>query len=124
MFWKLIAEVTGEPAPETYEEKKRYLLRHGIALWDMCALCVRSGSLDSNITDEVPNDILGFVAAHPQLKVIGCNGGKAANMYKKDVGSIAGVEMVELPSSSPANAGIKWEVKVERWGKMSLFTCK
>ncbi|HEY5593436.1 MAG TPA: DNA-deoxyinosine glycosylase [Paludibacter sp.] len=118
LFWKLMGEITGEPAPLVYEQKKTYLLHHGIALWDMCAECVRPGSLDSNIMDEVPNDIKRFVASHPNIKVIGLNGGKSGNMFRKYVGSIAGVAVVELPSSSPANSGIPWEIKVEKWKRL------
>jgi len=115
LFWKLIGVVTGEPAPAGYEEKKAYLQRHGIALWDMCAVCVRPGSLDSDIKEEVPNNICAFVAAHPGIKIIGLNGGNSANMFRKYMGSISGVAVVELPSSSPANTRIPWEIKVEKW---------
>jgi hypoxanthine-DNA glycosylase len=115
LFWKIIAEITGEPAPLVYEDKKQYLLRHKIALWDMCALCVRPGSLDSNISDEEPNDIRGFVARHPNIKTIACNGDKAYKMFQKYVGEMRYIRILNLPSTSPANAGVKWEVKVERW---------
>jgi len=118
LFWKLITAITGEDSTADYAEKKSYLLHHGIALWDMCAACVRPGSLDSAIEDETPNDIKGFVAAHPNIKVIGLNGGKSANMFRQYVGSIASVAVVELPSSSPANAGIPWDIKVEKWKRM------
>ena len=116
LFWKLMGEITGEQAPTVYEQKKTYLLHHGIALWDMCAVCARLGSLDSNIKDELPNDISAFVATHPNIKVIGLNGSKSANMFRKYVGSIEDIEVLELPSSSPANAGVLWAVKVKKWG--------
>lgn len=121
LFWKIIADVTGEPAPLGYEDKKQYLLHHKIALWDMCALCIRPGSLDSNISDEVPNDIRSFVARHPKIKTIACNGEKAYNMFQKYVGEMRYIRILNLPSSSPANAGIKWEVKVERWREIMNF---
>ena len=74
LFWKLIAEVIGKDVPENYEDKKAYLIKNGIALWDMCQTCLRDGSLDSNISEEMPNDIKAFVAQHPYLKAIGFNG--------------------------------------------------
>ncbi|WP_291125250.1 DNA-deoxyinosine glycosylase [Flavobacterium sp. UBA6031] len=118
LFWKLISEISRENAPTVYDKKKDFLHRHGIALWDMCALCVRLGSLDSAIEDETPNDIKGFVASQPNIRVIGLNGGKSANLFRKYVGNIAGLLVVELPSSSPANTGIPWEIKVEKWKRL------
>jgi len=121
LFWKLIAEVTGETAPESYEDKKKYLLRNHIALWDICQVCVRPGSLDSNISDEVPNDIKAFIAEHPHLKAIGCNGKESARMVEKYMMGIEDVQLISLPSTSPANAGVSWEKKVEEWRKLKEF---
>ena len=121
LFWKLIAEVTGETAPESYEDKKKYLLRHNIALWDICQVCVRPGSLDSNISDEVPNDIKSFILEHPHLKAIGCNGKESARMFKKYIVGIENVPLISLPSTSPANAGVSWEKKVEEWKRLKEF---
>lgn len=121
LFWKLIGVVTGEAAPALYEERKKYLLRHGISLWDMCAVCIRPGSIDSAITDEIPNDIRAFVASHPGIRVIACNGDKAAKLFQKHVGNIDGVDLLTLPSSSPANAGITWDIKMEKWNKLKSY---
>ena len=121
MFWKLIAIVTGETTPKSYEEKKKYLLRHRIALWDICQVCVRPGSLDSSISDEVPNDINAFITRHPNLKAIGCNGKESARMFKKYIVGIENTEIISLPSSSPANAGIPWERKIEEWSRLKIF---
>jgi hypoxanthine-DNA glycosylase len=121
LFWKLTAIVTGETTPESYEEKKKYLLRHRIALWDICQVCVRPGSLDSSISDEVPNDINAFITRHPHLKAIGCNGKESARMFKKYIVGIENVKFISLPSSSPANAGIPWEKKVEEWSRLKEY---
>ena len=121
LFWKLISEVTGETAPESYEDKKKYLLRHNIALWDICKVCVRPGSLDSNISDEVPNDIKAFVLEHPHLKAIGCNGMESTRMFKKYIVGIENVQLISLPSTSPANAGVSWEKKVKEWSLLKEY---
>lgn len=118
LFWKLLAEVTGVEAPYGYTEKQNYLRCHGIALWDMCAVCVRPGSLDSNITEEIPNDIRSFLVSHPYIKTIACNGGKAYKLFQKYVGDLHNIKILRLPSSSPANASITWEKKVESWRKI------
>jgi hypoxanthine-DNA glycosylase len=115
IFWKLIAEVIGEPAPIDYKERKQYLLKNGIALWDMCKVCIRSGSLDNNAADEEPNNIPSFVAEHSHIKLIGCNGKAAYEMFQKYVDVIAGIKVVKLPSSSPTNTTITWEEKLKFW---------
>ena len=34
-FWKVLADVLGEEFPQTVEERKRFLKRNHIALWDV-----------------------------------------------------------------------------------------
>lgn len=48
-FWKIIYSLFNEVEDELYEQKKAFLLRKGIALWDVINNCYREGSLDSNI---------------------------------------------------------------------------
>lgn len=38
-FWKVLAAVTDQETPRTIPEKKEFLLRNGIALWDVIASC-------------------------------------------------------------------------------------
>jgi len=121
LFWKLLAEVTGETAPESYGDRKRYLLRHKIALWDMCRTCIREGSLDSNISEEMPNDIKSFIAEHPKLKVIGCNGKESERLFRKYITGIELLQVISLPSTSPANAGVSWEKKAAAWSRLKEF---
>ena len=118
LFWKMLSEVTGKPMPDTYEDKKEFLLRNKIALWDICRSCIRNGSLDSTISNEMPNDINRFVEEHPHLKVIGFNGKTSERLFRKHIEGITHVELISLPSTSPANAYISQEKKVEAWKKL------
>ena len=55
-FWKVIAAVFEDEAPETIEEKKAFLTRNHIALYDVIESCTIHGSSDSSIRDaEVTN---------------------------------------------------------------------
>ena len=45
-FWKVISSVFECDVPQTIEEKKQLLLKHGIALWDVIASCEITGSAD------------------------------------------------------------------------------
>ena len=61
-FWKVTAAVCGEEVPQTVEEKKAFLLRNHIAVWDVIASCVITGSSDASIRDVVPNGMRRYPA--------------------------------------------------------------
>ncbi len=117
-FWRLMALLLGEDLPVTYEAKCAMLLAHHIALWDTLGYCEREGSLDSDIKNEIPNDILGLLAKHPRITTIVCNGGKAAAAFKKYFAKDLPphVTVHYLHSTSPANARMRLEDLAEEWG--------
>jgi hypoxanthine-DNA glycosylase len=103
-FWPLIARLTEESLPKTYDEKKQMLAAHGIALWDVVQSARRENSADINITDEKPNDIIGFIEEHPLIHTVAFNGKKAEELFLHYFeGEIAGMRFVSLRSTSPAN---------------------
>lgn len=53
-FWKLLARLRKEDVPSSIEEKKEFLLRNHIAVWDTIHSCSIEGSSDSSIRDVVP----------------------------------------------------------------------
>ena len=81
-FWKVLASLTQDSLPQTIEEKKIFLLKHHIALWDVIASCDIQGSSDSSIKNAVPNDFSGILKAAP-IRRIYTNGGTAYKLYKK-----------------------------------------
>lgn len=119
-FWKLLALLLNEPAPQDYAAKKALLARHGVALWDTLGLCEREGSLDSDIKNEIPNDVLGLLAQYPSIRAIFCNGGKAGAALKKYFARSLppGVEVFYFHSTSPANARMDLAALAEEWGKI------
>ncbi|WP_072395766.1 DNA-deoxyinosine glycosylase [Hyphomicrobium sp. CS1GBMeth3] len=116
-FWRIMGELVGAGFDKAYEERTRILQAHGIAVWDVLQSCVRPGSLDSNIRDEVPNDFASFFAAHPRLTHIGLNGGKAAASFRKHATRHCpdGVIVTTLPSTSPAHAARSFAEKCALW---------
>ena len=54
-FWRILADVYGEPLPVDIPGKVALLTRHDIALWDVLQSCERQGSLDSAIRQPTPN---------------------------------------------------------------------
>ncbi|WP_291102432.1 MULTISPECIES: DNA-deoxyinosine glycosylase [unclassified Flavobacterium] len=114
-FWKLLFTIFDEPFSNDYENRKNILLKNKIALWDVLQACVREGSLDSAIEQEIPNDFNSFLKTHPNIRHIYFNGQKAAAYYKQYVKVGNGYNLVTLPSTSPANAGKSFEQKLKEW---------
>ncbi|HEY8403351.1 MAG TPA: DNA-deoxyinosine glycosylase [Flavobacteriales bacterium] len=119
LFWKILSEVLNEPFTLDYEERKQMLLRHRIALWDVCHNCVRKGSLDSDIKLEVPNKIDALIEKHPSIQTIAFNGKKAEALYKKHFDRLEHLLYLSLPSTSPANASISMNRKLAAWSRLA-----
>lgn len=115
-FWKVIAGITGSSVPETIEEKKELLLENHIAIWDVIESCTITGSSDSSIKDVTVNDI-GALIEDSHICAIYGNGAKACELYDRYVKEQTGIEIVKLPSTSPANAAFRLERLCEEWGK-------
>ena len=113
-FWKVLAAVFEDTLPETIEEKKEFLLRHNIAIWDVIASCDIEGSSDSSIKNVVPTDP-NRILEESEVERIFCNGKASGNYYKKYQESRTGIEATVLPSTSPANAAFSLEKLIEIW---------
>jgi hypoxanthine-DNA glycosylase len=113
-FWKVLAQLIGTETPGTIEEKRDFLLRNHIAVWDVIASCTIEGSSDSSIRDVVPNDLTRILEA-ARIQKIFVNGGKAAELYKRYIYPQNGVEAIKLPSTSPANAAFSLDRLIREW---------
>lgn len=113
-FWDVLAAVFGDSVPVTNEEKVKYLKKHEIALWDSIAQCDIEGSSDSSIKNAVPNDICALFKK-TGIKKIYLNGNMSAEVYKKYILPLTGIEGTLLPSTSPANARSSLEALTEKW---------
>ena len=113
-FWKVIAGMTESEVPQTIEEKKKLLMEHGIAIWDVIESCDIIGSSDSSIKNVVPADI-ERVVANSKIQNIYANGGTAKKLYEKYSQKKTGREIIGLPSTSPANAAYSLERLLECW---------
>lgn len=119
-FWKIVYSLlSNEPVPENFSDKVKLLYQNSIALWDVLAHCEREGSLDSNIKNQIENDILGLLQAHPTIKTIAFNGQQSHKFFLKKFGTIDGITFHVLPSTSPAHT-MKFEKKREAWAKVLL----
>ena len=114
-FWPMLYALFQEDYTLNYQEKKQFILRHQLALWDVVASCERNGSLDSNIIQETTQNFQDFFVKYPQIKVICFNGGKAYQLFRKYYKDILQTkEYYQLPSTSPAYTLAK-EEKLKKW---------
>ena len=107
-FWKVTAAVFGETVPVSVEEKKAFLLRNRIAVWDVIHSCDITGSSDASIRNVVPND-LSVILDAADIRTIFVNGKTAERYYRQYTEPRTGRPAVCLPSTSPANA--VWSVE-------------
>ncbi len=119
-FWPLMERLLGDGSSLDYSARLKLMMDSGIALWDVLASATRSGSLDSAIIagSEVPNDIAGFLDSHPSITHIYFNGAKATESFQRHSGkriSPGRVRLVRLPSTSPANAAMNFDAKLQAW---------
>lgn len=117
-FWKVVSSVIGEESPVTTEEKKAFLLRNNIAVWDVIKSCDIEGSSDSSIKNVTPNN-LNVILEKADIKQIFANGNTAYKLFLK---YNSGMDAVKLPSTSPANAAFNLERLVESWSVLKKFT--
>ena len=113
-FWQVTAKVFGESVPETVDEKKEFLHRNHIALWDTIASCDIVGSSDSSIRNVVPTDLARIIDNSKVMRVF-CNGGTSHKYYEKYHEEALGIKAVKMPSTSPANAAWSLERLIDAW---------
>lgn len=120
-FWTIVAALFGFDALSPYTQRVLALQQHGVAVWDVLASCERPGSLDSAIAPAsvVPNDFAEFFRRHRAITRVCFNGAAAATMYQRHVAPqvvlAPEVQLIRLPSTSAAHAGMPIDEKCRLW---------
>ncbi len=113
-FWPLLSALWGvDLVAMPYRARLAEVKRRGLGIWDVYASCRREGSLDSAIVDSVPNDLASLKRRAPKLQAVAHNGGESARAMAAT--RALGVEVIRLPSTSPANASWSFERKLAAW---------
>jgi len=119
-FWPIMAELLRFETDLQYTDRCEKLREANIALWDVLKSCRRQGSLDSEIRNETPNDFVDFFKNHREIRTVFFNGGGAERLFNKHViknlpEQCTQLTLNKLPSTSPANARLRFNEKLELW---------
>lgn len=130
LFWPVLAEVLRHPGLLTtttgtsdalFQHRYTAIKAAGLALWDVLRHCERPGSLDSAIRPEsiTCNDFQHFFDQHPKIEHVLLNGKTAEKLFKRHVlpelSPTLPLQLHALPSTSPANASIPRQQKLDAW---------
>ena len=113
-FWKVMAKVYESDEPKTIEEKRAFVLKNHVALWDVIASCDIEGSADSSIKNVQPNDLTPILNT-ANIRQIFANGKTAERYYNRYILPTLGRAAICLPSTSPANATWSVERLADAW---------
>lgn len=113
-FWPMLAALLQESVPGTIQEKKQLICGHRLALWDTIEQCTITGAQDASIRDVVPTDLAWLCAQAPIRRIL-CNGATAYRLCTT-YHTLPGIEVLRLPSTSPANAAFSMKRLMEQWG--------
>lgn len=123
-FWPILAALLDEPLPTLpFEQRYQRLLARGVGLWDVLGACERQGSLDAAIRAPAANDFSRLARLAPALRTVAFNGRTAARFepeFRRQ-----GYRTAVLPSTSPAYAALRFEVKLQAWrAALSPLPCE
>jgi len=121
-FWPILFDVFGQAPADNYEEKKALIVHNRLALWDAAAVCLREGSLDSNMRDVVFSDFAALYAKCPDIRTVLCNGGTAHALFIKS-GAAGERKVYRMPSTSPAYT-MPYEKKLAAWKEALMHSMK
>ncbi len=109
-FWAVLSNMFNENFPKSNDDKKLFLLRHNIALWDVVKECEIVGASDASITNVVPNN-LEIIFNKAKIKAVFTTGNTATNLYWKFFNK----NNIYLPSPSPANFAFNLQKLIEKY---------
>lgn len=122
-------EISKDNEEQLINNRKAFLKKHQIGLWDVIDKCDIDKSKDSSIKNPTYNDLASLKTECPKLEHIYFSSKKAFQFYQKylrdnlkDSASKTWLENVvireALPSPSSANARMTLEQKQKRWGEL------
>lgn len=113
-FWPIMEALFQEDLGREIGERKDFLLRHQIAVYDSIYQCDIVGSSDASIKNVVPSN-LSVIFEEATIQAVYCNGGTSYKYYQKYHAEKSAIKGTKLPSTSPANARYRLDDLIEEW---------
>ena len=118
-FWPVMADLFAIEIDCEYQLRIDQIKQLPIILWDTIKACHRQGSLDSSIqTHQLEaNDIPTLLEQYRGIRLVVCNGATSEKYFNRLVKHQVPdeIEVLRLPSTSPANAGMPYAQKLAAW---------
>ena len=131
LFWDSVETAFGIDQELPYRVRISGLHGVNVGLWDVLTNCSRHASSDTTIRDAQCNDFVQLLKTQLQINRICLNGSAAFNHWQRlvmpsfsDAGAntnlganttLGEIEIIRLPSTSPANAAMARAVKMKAW---------
>ena len=125
LFWDCVKTECQIDRNVPYQARLAALNDAHIGLWDVLASCSRKASSDATIRDAKCNDFVKLLSAYSQINRICLNGRTAVDYWRRSVipsfaneiekELLADVEIIGLPSTSPAHATLSPAAKIDAW---------
>ena len=125
LFWDCVETAFQIDRNAPYQARLAALNDAHIGLWDVLASCSRKASSDATIRDAKCNDFVKLLSVYPHISRICLNGRAAFDYWRRLVipsfvdeltkDLLADVEIIVLPSTSPAHAALSPAAKIDAW---------
>lgn len=126
-FWRIMADIFGIDAEASYQTRLEQISTQPVILWDSLRACHRPGSLDAKIdsSSAEANDIGALLVRFPGVRAIIFNGAASEKFFKQLVLTTLppgpGPDLLRMPSTSPANAGMSFDQKLDAWREIRRY---
>jgi hypoxanthine-DNA glycosylase len=118
LFWPIVFGLFGASPPADYQDRLRFVVERGIALWDVCGSAERLASADTAIRAEMPNAIPELLQSHPAIGAVAFNGSTARRLHDRHFPRRPDLVYLAMPSTSPAHARLGLTEKLAQWSTL------
>jgi hypoxanthine-DNA glycosylase len=113
-FWKILGALFNEDSYSmSIEERKEFIIKHHIGLYDVIEECDIKGSDDNTISNVVPTNLKKLIEG-TNIRTIFLLGNKSYEYFVKYNPELVDIG-IKLPSSSPANASMNLDKLIKAW---------
>jgi hypoxanthine-DNA glycosylase len=126
-FWRIMGSLFDFDHQVDYDARIDEIRKQPIILWDSLQSCHRPGSLDSSIDLESAraNNFPDLLNRFPEIRAIFFNGAASEKYFRSlalpNLRPDLDVELLRLPSTSPAHAGMTFEQKLDAWRQILAY---